>query len=45
MSLKGQKGLCQVLVQVLLNFAFYMASTSASTVRPLVWEAISSQGM
>ena len=44
MSLEGQKGLCQVLVQVLLNFVLYMASTSASTVRPLGWGDISSQG-
>jgi len=40
----GQKQLCQVLVQVLLNFVFYIASTSASIVHPLGWGAISSQG-
>lgn len=44
MSLKGRKQLCQVLVQVLLNFVFYIASTSASIVHPLGWGAISSQG-
>lgn len=44
LSLKGQKQLCQALVQVLLNFVFYIASTSASIVRPLGWGAILSQG-
>ena len=44
MSLEGQRGLCQVLVQVLLNFLFYVASTSASIVHPLGWGAILSQG-
>lgn len=45
MSLNREKELCQVLVQVLLNFVFYMASASASTVRPPGgWGMISSQG-
>ena len=44
MSLNGEKELCQVLVQVLLNFVFYMALASASTVHPLGWGMISSQG-